>query len=1114
MPPLDSSEAVHNHKRRGSEPDSEEETVEDNGSEQPSRKKTKMEHVDSFPSTLKHDVSSDSLFATRDLSEYRPGSIVRVTLKNFVTYDSITFTPGPHLNMIIGPNGTGKSTIVCAIALGLGGSTSLLGRAKDISDFVKTGKEKATIEIEIKSSNANRSPIKIKRQIKRASNASVWKINGENATHKEVLQKVAAFNIQVDNLCQFLPQDKVVEFAQMTPSELLRETQKAAGAPELSVWHDQLIEMKKKEMTSASRLREKKSHLANLEQRNNLLERDVLRFQQRQKILRQIQVLKTRILYVKYGPLKEAYNRTKAEARALKLEYEKLKESVVPEMNRLEELQALPQTLQAEKDKVSKEIRQKYAIMKQASKELEELEETADSYRNRMKARKKRAIQQRANIEDLKKEIALLEERVNQSAPPEVDLSGFTSQLQEINREIRKLSLDRTELQSQVSDIEREGRQLNEGINKARKGLANLDNVRTQRLERLRQQDPQTAKAYEWLEANRDRFEAAVYGPPLLELNVKNLRYADAIETLLGGSRGSDLKLFIFESKRDYEKFRDTVVSPQNLRISYVWLPELRLSTYQPPCSREQLREFGMDCFALDVLEGPEPILSALCERQNLHTIPLASRSDKTDPERIVASKLFKSWVIGDETYRYRSAAQYSSTAFAVTTRRMRRAEVLAGTVNLDEKQRLQKELDDKLKQLKENEMKIQGFADEINALRDKDEKLRAKKAKLNEKRKALSAERESFERSKVVLENKKQSLQRLESQPEEAQEELRTLQAQLARTLSKRCFLSEQYVEHSQRSFMLVGRRTELHLEQIQAMAELTAFEASCQARESEVVRMKQRLNDKTAENQQIKADATTLRDQINAAREELEEDELLQLEKELSEEMVPVEELERLQAQEEAKADSMYKTNPQVLREYERRKVEIENMCAEVEKDEEELTQAQTDMTKIKDKWAPALEELVKRISTEFDSAFRKIGCVGEVKIDKQEDFEAWGIDILVKFRDAEKLQKLTGQRQSGGERSVSTISYLMALQASARSPFRVVDEINQGMDPRNERLIHRQLVDVACQLNTPQYFLITPKLLPDLYYHERMKVLCINNGEWLPSKMSWQRYFANRK
>lgn len=36
-------------------------------------------------------------------------------------------------------------------------------------------------------------------------------------------------------------------------------------------------------------------------------------------------------------------------------------------------------------------------------------------------------------------------------------------------------------------------------------------------------------------------------------------------------------------------------------------------------------------------------------------------------------------------------------------------------------------------------------------------------------------------------------------------------------------------------------------------------------------------------------------------------------------------------------------------------------------------------------------------------------------------EEDFDKWAIDILVKFRDDEKLQLLTGERQSGGVRVI---------------------------------------------------------------------------------------------
>ena len=62
----------------------------------------------------------ESLLARQTRKKHQPGSIIRVKLENFVTYTAVEFSPGPSLNMVIGPNGTGKSTLVCAICLGLG----------------------------------------------------------------------------------------------------------------------------------------------------------------------------------------------------------------------------------------------------------------------------------------------------------------------------------------------------------------------------------------------------------------------------------------------------------------------------------------------------------------------------------------------------------------------------------------------------------------------------------------------------------------------------------------------------------------------------------------------------------------------------------------------------------------------------------------------------------------------------------------------------------------------------------------------------------------------------------------------------------------------------------
>jgi len=61
---------------------------------------------------------------------------VRIQCENFLTYRSVIINPGPRLNVVVGPNGTGKSSIVCAIAIGLCANPKLLGRSDKIEEFI------------------------------------------------------------------------------------------------------------------------------------------------------------------------------------------------------------------------------------------------------------------------------------------------------------------------------------------------------------------------------------------------------------------------------------------------------------------------------------------------------------------------------------------------------------------------------------------------------------------------------------------------------------------------------------------------------------------------------------------------------------------------------------------------------------------------------------------------------------------------------------------------------------------------------------------------------------------------------------------------------------------
>jgi len=150
-------------------------------------------------------------------SSYVPGSIVRVQLHNFLTYDHVEFRPGPHLNMIIGPNGTGKSSIACAIALGLNWppsvrclrmplfpvahfeATKILGRAAELNSFVKIGATDGYIEIELKGKIGKNNLI-VRRNLSSTSKGSTYSLNSQAATGREVTQKMNDLNVQVGNL--------------------------------------------------------------------------------------------------------------------------------------------------------------------------------------------------------------------------------------------------------------------------------------------------------------------------------------------------------------------------------------------------------------------------------------------------------------------------------------------------------------------------------------------------------------------------------------------------------------------------------------------------------------------------------------------------------------------------------------------------------------------------------------------------------------------------------------------------------------------------------------------------------------------------------------------------
>ncbi|RKP11061.1 hypothetical protein THASP1DRAFT_27160 [Thamnocephalis sphaerospora] len=1030
------------------------------------------------------------------------GAIVRIALRNFVTYDRCEFFPGPHLNMIIGPNGTGKSTIVCAMALGLGGNPSLLGRSKEVSDFVKHGHDKAIIDVELYRGPPEQNVV-IKRQIKRSTNASTWKIDGQNASQRDVLALAQDLRIQVDNLCQFLPQDRVGEFAQMSPSELLVETQKAAGEAVLSEYHARLIADRKEEKQLAESIDQETTHVDQLSKRNAVLERDVIRFQERENIMKQVAQLKIGLLMACYGATKNDLKEAKDTRKKMFEEHRRLEHETEPFRRRQSEFSRNVQELEREQRNCMEEQKKGMRTLEGQARAIDQLVADSDAHRQSFHAIRNREKQRKARIRALQDSVQELQRQLPAS-PPSADTSDVDTALQRNRDETNALREQQSTYKSETIGIQNDGQEIQSRLTDVQMRLSKLDNIRSQRLELVRRTDQATYRAAMWLEKNRDMFSGAVYGPICLEVNVKDRKYANAVELAIG----RNMMTFVCTNKSDYNLFARELIDKQRLRVSVVCFSK-SLDNFQSPVSKEELAEWGLEAFLIETVEAPDAVLVALCEQNKLHQVPFAH--GKVDEDAVIASRKIGAYIANGVQNTIRFSA-YGKREASVQAGIVREARLLATSVNVEEKNRLIQEADRCRSLLEANAMRVREIKVKEQEANSKLETLQQTKDSLIGKKRYIQAERNAYDRACTHLESRQSELKRMLDEPDCADKERAELQEKLNACGLQRSQAVIKLKDLAKHQRSILERRTTATLKHLGAFAKLRELQNAANAHEEALRATEKAYHEANNRYNEKKAEAKRRLDELTKATADL-DDETREIAKQIFNTKT-LAEIEDDLVSKTAQADLTHAANPRIIKEYEERKETIEQLYSKLKEKEDRLQQLRDGMSQARSEWEPKICALVNEVSASFSAAFKAIKCSGEVRLHRHDDYDQWGIEIMVKFRDNEEMQALNGQRQSGGERSVSTILYLMALQQRAKSPFRVVDEINQGMDPRNERMVHQRLVEVSCRPDTPQYFLVTPKLLPNLVYHDMMKVLCIFNGEWQPEKFHIKGFLRQRK
>jgi hypothetical protein len=660
--------------------------------------------------------------------DFKAGSLVRVKLTNFVTYTAAEFQLGPSLNMVIGPNGTGKSTLVCAICLGLGWGSEHLGRAKELGQFVKHGATEAIIEIELATGPGNGPNRRVKRVIRKSDNKSVFFLEDKRVVQSAVTSMARQYSIQIDNLCMFLPQDRVVEFARMSDVDRLRETQRAAAPPHMVEWHDQLKDLRTKERALETKQNNERSHLDKLDKQQNATRDDVDRYHQRENLMQKAKCLEKVKPIIETKVLKTEIAGVKEEIRAAKLELDQINIDIEPARRAQSEVglykDQIAQVVNLRKNRVDMIKTQAEKLATRIEIGKNKVAEADNQVKAEMAAKRKRAEDMVRLSRDIKKLEGQRSDR-----PDNYDAESYEQRKTDLRDQISSRENAILEKRSRMGEINSRAHFIAKRSADLRANRERLNTQSGKQASLLHRLSPETAAAWAWIQKHRDslQFKGKVCGPPILECSITDPKYAQAVE---GQLRRGDVVAITCTDSRDQKLLMNRLLTKkenggEGLNDVHLRTSPKPLSAYQPPVAKEDIGRYGFEGYMLDYLRGPEEVLAMLCSDNKLHQIAYAATPISDEQHAAVMESPIRSWVSGSNTFRVLS--RYGQSSTSVT--RLRPAQYFvdqpANTDELREVQAKQTELVRESEELKEHSGLLKA---DINKLRDEIEEFRQEK--------------------------------------------------------------------------------------------------------------------------------------------------------------------------------------------------------------------------------------------------------------------------------------------------------------------------------------------------------------------------------------------------
>ena len=487
-----------------------------------------------------------------------------------------------------------------------------------------------------------------------------------------MVELARSLSIQIDNLCQFLPQDKVVEFAAMTPVELLRSTQRAVAPQDMIDMHEELKDLRRKQKDVQARLVADEDALANLEGRQRLQEADVERMRERQQVERHVEMLEAARPFAEYRSARQTFNDAKSKKAEAQQELTRLTQEVEPSLRAVNSKHRYKEQIRSVVDERKSSVGNAERHADSIDRKFQDLQDKNNDLVAQTEAERVSGKSKKLEVARREQNIARLKKSMEEQ-PSELDTQSYNERIREKRRAVEECQREIRVLQDKQRESARQGQEKNSRIQHAQENLARLDSQAGKQGLLLQRASSETFRVWEWVQQHQNEFEKHVFGPPIVECSMKDPKYADQIESLLQKS----IQLsFTAQTHNDFVKISDQAHQQMGLSEVYIRTVEYGLDQFRSPSvSADDMERFGLDGWALDYIQGPEPVLAMLTSESYLHSTGVSSRETTQQYDLLYHSPI-TSWVDSKSTHRITRRREYGPDATSVSTKSVRKAAV------------------------------------------------------------------------------------------------------------------------------------------------------------------------------------------------------------------------------------------------------------------------------------------------------------------------------------------------------------------------------------------------------------------------------------------------------